>query len=112
MPALPGHRGDLLFVGVCRLPEAVAYEIEGQDGDDYEDAGNEQPRMMRHRAKVLRVLQLRAPAHCRRLEPKPEKAECCLANDHFRYGECQVHDQVAEERGKKMPADDAAAGGS
>jgi hypothetical protein len=65
----------LPHIGVCRVPQTVAHKVKSQHGGNDQNDRNHKPRIVGDRSHILRVLQQHAPAHHRRLESQPEKAQ-------------------------------------
>src|SRR5579862_6448458 len=62
-------------IGVRRVPQTVAEEVERQHGHDHRRDRQHQPRVERDDADVLRLVQQHAPARDRRAQAETEKRE-------------------------------------
>src|SRR3569623_3819081 len=72
---LPGDR-------VGGIAQAVADEVEGNDGEHHEGRRRQQPRQLQDHLDALRFVEQHAPAGHRRLDAEPEEAQRRLTQDH------------------------------
>ena len=66
-------------IGIGRVAQAVAEEVEGEDDQDHGHDRIEQPGIERHHVDVLRLVEHHAPAGDRRPEAEAEEGEGGLA---------------------------------
>src|SRR5262245_21141583 len=75
---------DASAIGVRRIAQSVAEEVEGKNDGDHRHGRYQQPRCDRQRLHALSVLQQDAPADRRGAQAQPQEAQACLGNDHGR----------------------------
>ena len=86
------HGAQLLQLGVERVAQAVAEQVEGQHGDqDGEAREGHHPPGAQH--ELARVGQHRAPFRRRRLGAEAEEAQCRGVEDRGGEAERRLHDQ-------------------
>ena len=93
-------------IGIGRVAQAVAEEVEGEHGDDHGEAREQQPGRGRHRVDVLRLLQQHAPGDDGRLQADAEEGQRRLGQDHFRDRQRRHRDDVRGEGRHQLARDD------
>ena len=103
--AMSGFIGSFQL-GIQRGPQAVAKEIEKQDGQENGDAG-ENGHVIRHPDVIPAFRQHGAPFRRRRLGAQPQKAQACRRDDGCADAKRKIDDDAAEGAGHDMHEHDA-----
>src|SRR4051794_40239433 len=96
-----------LPVGIGRVAQTVAEEVEGDHNENDQPTWNQEPGTEHQGLDVLSVEQERSQAHGGRAEAEPEEAQRDFAKDHLRHRQGEVHDEVTGETGEEVMRDDA-----
>ena len=99
---------DRSGIGIGRVSQAVAEEVEGEHDQDHRDDREHEPGVERHDVDVLGFGQQHAPGGDRGAQAEAEEGERGLAEDHRRDRERRRGDQVAHEGGHEVAEHDAA----
>src|SRR6185312_6958401 len=110
--AIPGSAVATSAIGVRRVAQSVAEEVERQDDQDDRHGGGQQPWRTGQHLHVLRVLQQDAPTDRRRTQAEAEEAQRRFADNHCRQREADRGDDVAGERRQHVAQDDAKLAGA
>src|SRR5262245_61171306 len=85
-------------IGIGRVAQSIAQEVESHDDDDHGHGGKHQPGGDRHRLDILGLLQQDSPADRGRPQAQTEEAEGGLADDHRGQRQRGHRDDMAHER--------------
>src|SRR6185312_14628209 len=110
--AIPDSAVATSAIGVRRVAQSVAEEVERQDDQDDRHGGGQQPWRTGQHLHVLRVLQQDAPTDRRRTQAEAEEAQRRFADNHCRQRKADRGDDVAGERRQHVAQDDAKLAGA
>src|SRR5688500_15284577 len=92
---------------IDRVPEAVAEEVEGEDGDEDGHAGSEEPGIVLEVIGIARSVQHDAPTRVGFLDAYIEKAEDDFAEDIIWNAQSGGDDHIGKRIRQEVFGDDA-----
>ena len=99
-------------IGICRVSQAVAHEVQRQDRDYHGEPGQQEPRRGGDGSYVLGLLQEHAPTHDRGLQAEPKNERAVSAR--IMAGTARVREAMTwlANEGEHVAQDDARLAGA